>query len=75
MALALADLRLPLRHIRKTHVLLFMLFVLLLLFSSKKSKNQESMGCSGKANPGTFRVVFPYFFYNYSTFCTQYYWD
>jgi hypothetical protein len=45
---------LKLTNISKTPSLLFMLFILLALFSSKKSKNQESMNCLGKAKSSTF---------------------
>ena len=48
--------------ISKTPSLLFMLFGLLALFASTKSKNQESMEWLGKAKSFTFRVLFSYFF-------------
>ena len=47
--------------IRKMSVLLFVLFVLLALCSSKKSKNWESMNCLGKAKSSTFHILFSTF--------------
>jgi len=49
-------------YISKTPSLLFMLFGLLALFASTKSKNQESMEWLGKAKSFTFHVLFSYFF-------------
>jgi len=62
----------PIIHpIRKTPVFLFVLFVLLMVLSSTKSKNRASMDCLKKAKSCTFHILFATLFYDYPTFCTE----
>jgi len=51
-----------LADIRKTHVLLFMLFVLLLLFSSKKKQKSRKYGLLRKSQPQYFSHAFSLLF-------------